>query len=746
MENKKTTELMSRKSTLKSKLMAAVSMLLVSAIMVSVTTYAWFILSTAPEVKGMSTTVGSNGALEMALVDYETSAGKDLNAVLNSIPTAVGSSSAKASLKEANKTWGNLVDLSDNYYGLTSDDMTLYPSALNMDASSMGEGVAKKIGSMDSMLKYASYGTDGRVAELKDDTFATKYASGTGTFQGYEGNSYGVRAIGTGDNADPVAAGLAAAQRNYNNAVAAAKTFAQNSLNTHGQKMASMAVQSQILENKKFSTGDIQTISAAKTALQSSAEQIKLAIQHAYNAYMLSTAGTAAEGVELTEISNKLNGVDSMKSVLALIEKYNALVTTLNSISVPAVVESKEYTWSEIEPAINALMDSKTLKINGEDLSSSDDKPTSIKNAAKAWLSQAKGEGTATEEQIEVVNGLMNEPKIAVTKGAYSDVANFVGEYASVEFKLEIMSPLTANGATITIEVNDKVGTTPYFTAATAEVDKLKAPNGSTLSKSVLKTAYGYVVDLAFRTNASNANLLLSGAKSRVSGSTEEGVQGAGATFTVTNGTDAAKLADALRVVFINTADKTILGVAAMDKTPTKDGGNTYALHMYSYTIEADGTVKLGAQKTTAGEDGQPKADDFIADLTGDTPKAISALVYIDGGAVDYAMDEVSGTMNLQFCTDQTLTPMSYKNYATTPLTIDANVVKTVAVGGEAALPKVSMNGSEVTNVAWASSDAETATIVNNKVKGVKPGDVTITATYRDNSGVHTGSYTLKVS
>ena len=81
MENKKTTELMSRKSTLKSKLMAAVSMLLVSAIMVSVTTYAWFILSTAPEVKGMSTTVGSNGALEMALLDYAKGDTETLDAI-----------------------------------------------------------------------------------------------------------------------------------------------------------------------------------------------------------------------------------------------------------------------------------------------------------------------------------------------------------------------------------------------------------------------------------------------------------------------------------------------------------------------------------------------------------------------------------------------------------------------------------------------------------------------------------------
>ena len=733
MENKKTTELMSRKSTLKSKLMAAVSMLLVSAIMVSVTTYAWFILSTAPEVKGMSTTVGSNGALEMALVDY---AG-DLNDILtNQIKTNVGDSSAAANKKveESNRTWGNLVDLSGKYYGLSDGKMMLYPSALNMDASNNN-----KIGDMNAMLKYAAYGTDGRVAELKGDTFATKYDSGTtGTFQGYDG--YGVRAIGTGDKADPIAAGLAAAKRNYNNAVAAVKSNAEDSLNNHGQKMAAMAVRSKMLENETYTEAEVQIIRDAKTALVSSADQIKLAIQEAYNAYMLSTTGKAAAGEDIDKIITALTGVDKMKSVLALIDKYNALIDTLNKISVPTAPTGTDgkYTWPEIQSSINALMDSATLKINGKDLSSSDD----LRAAAKAFL-----DNKATPEQEKMIEDLMNAPAITVAKGAYCEVANFVGAYTSVKFDMQIRGNiLKASNATITIAVsNTTAGATPYFTAATTEVTNLTAPGGEKLEKDVLTTAYGYVVDLAFRTNASNAKLMLAKPDTqRVDGATD--LQGGGATFTVTDGTDAAKLADALRVVFIDTADKTILGVAAMNKTPTETGGNTYALHMYSYTIEADGTVKLGLQKTTTGEDGQSNANDFIADLTGDTPKAISALVYIDGGAVDYAMDEVGGTMNLQFCTDQTLTPMSYKNYATTPLTIDANVVKTVAVGGEAALPKVSMNGSEVTNVAWASSDAETATIVNNKVKGVKPGDVTITATYRDNSGVHTGSYTLTVT
>ena len=66
MESKKTTELRGKKTSVRTKLAAAVAMLLVSTIMLTTTTYAWFVLSTAPEVKGMSTTVGSNGSLEIA--------------------------------------------------------------------------------------------------------------------------------------------------------------------------------------------------------------------------------------------------------------------------------------------------------------------------------------------------------------------------------------------------------------------------------------------------------------------------------------------------------------------------------------------------------------------------------------------------------------------------------------------------------------------------------------------------------
>ena len=53
---------------LKQKLMATLSMLLIATILLTTASYAWLVLSVAPEVTGISTNVGANGALEIALL------------------------------------------------------------------------------------------------------------------------------------------------------------------------------------------------------------------------------------------------------------------------------------------------------------------------------------------------------------------------------------------------------------------------------------------------------------------------------------------------------------------------------------------------------------------------------------------------------------------------------------------------------------------------------------------------------
>ena len=143
-------EILEMKKGIKAKLMAATSLLLVSAILLSLTTYAWFILSTAPEVTEMQTTAGANGSLEIALQSGDTVSD------INDIKNHVGDSSAVGSLKEANSTWGNVVDLSGNTYGLQG--LSLLPARLNMNA----DGTVSK----SSPLIMPLFGQDGRISEL----------------------------------------------------------------------------------------------------------------------------------------------------------------------------------------------------------------------------------------------------------------------------------------------------------------------------------------------------------------------------------------------------------------------------------------------------------------------------------------------------------------------------------------------------------------------------------------------------
>lgn len=159
---------------IRNKLMAAVSMLLVSGIMMVSSTYAWFTLSTAPEVTNIKTTVAGNGSLEIALMPTDG--------------TLAGITSGRGATLNTN--WGNLIDLNvkgegdgaGNLYGL--DNVTMYPAYLNS-----AEFDATKI------LSIAAYGQDGRVTKLVDDTMAVK----SWATDSWSGASYGVRAIGEKD-------------------------------------------------------------------------------------------------------------------------------------------------------------------------------------------------------------------------------------------------------------------------------------------------------------------------------------------------------------------------------------------------------------------------------------------------------------------------------------------------------------------------------------------------------------------
>lgn len=174
---------------IRNKMMAAVSMLLVSSIMMVSSTYAWFTLSTAPEVKNISTTVAGNGSLEIALMPAD--------GLLGSITSGFSSANNGGSVEvtTANTTWGNVITLSDStgadYYGLSK--VTLNPATLNVD-----ENDSTKLANETSPLSLPVFGYDGRVEKV-DDTITALKAYEESTFKG---TGYGVRAIGEVDSSD----------------------------------------------------------------------------------------------------------------------------------------------------------------------------------------------------------------------------------------------------------------------------------------------------------------------------------------------------------------------------------------------------------------------------------------------------------------------------------------------------------------------------------------------------------------
>ena len=158
-------------------------------------------------------------------------------------------------------------------------------------------------------------------------------------------------------------------------------------------------------------------------------------------------------------------------------------------------------------------------------------------------------------------------------------------------------------------------------------------------------------MDLAFKTNAADHTLCLSAATSRVAGSDEAGVQGSGSTFTFGGAVDETVI-KALRVAFVD-GTGAVKTVAKLNETPEEGTTATYALKTYPATALANGTLTLG----DANENNE------IMALTADTPTALTAIVYLDGSAVDGTANRAEGKLNLQFCVDGLLKPMDYKEF-----------------------------------------------------------------------------------
>lgn len=632
----------------KKKLMGAICMLLVASIMVVSSTYAWFTLSTAPEITGISTSVGANGNLEMALLNSESFKTPD------SIVSAVGDSGRPVT--EKNLTWGNLVDLSAGY-GL--DKIKLMPAALNITKGAAGAFTVTP----DNLLSTPTYGTDGRVADLSGRTYTAKYDGHSWAYSESD-FGYGVRAIGSNDNLTPQQAGLLLAKSEYNQALSAAKTTIQNALSTNGQNLANAVVALAMNETEaQLDTNQQDAINNMVTAAGSALAEIDKAYVALLKASVTTldatkysaASGALADKTTLAEAISALNALTELQGESAVPTQLTALQSTLKTNKDAVTAANENITKSDYKSALTALVDGSKVTVNGYNATHKDTGEDLMVDGTinSGFVNQTLKDGGVV---VEMPDG----------SGVFAYIGSVAGNYAaptkvSINFKGLSLKDIDATMKTTAMEE----------TTAGALLKSI-TPSGDAGTNVSLSDTYGYALDMAFRTNAASSYLKLqTDAKQRVySDSKNTDTQGGGSYMSfksttndkgIANLDDATitKLMEAIHVAFIDPDTGAIYSIATLDNIK-RDGDfmkGDLKLNDLTATEDAKPTFSLTARTDTDGTEAK------LMDLEQNKAKKLTVIVYLDGPTVtnaDVANAETSleGTLNLQFSSSAELKPM----------------------------------------------------------------------------------------
>lgn len=497
--------------------MALTATMLVMALIMTVTsTFAWVTLSTAPEVSNISTTVAANGSLEIALEDGNNETEPQSN---------IGdSSSVDGDVVRANITWGNLVNLSDESYGL--NQIVLRPARLN-EAS-----LAK------NPLWGAVYGSDGRISTLNTDyTFAT-FSEGEEKF--LVSSSKGVRAISsygyTATSAEvaealekinrvrqPVLNAISAVSSQYSGnvmtvenieglrgllsayvsgaAVDGIKKIQDDSYNGNaagGTDITPYLAQIYSLYNELYRAMELEQ--EALTALANLQRYVD-SLQTGGEAYSELTwrdlaaapstydAATSTGNVKLTGLSTFVTETNQASKDLATLRNYYQ-----NSQA------GSTYTYSQIEAIVNRLAGPRAATINGKPVTNMD---------------------------ISTIGALFSNPRITLNSGYLKDFEELAVQASSrmnvtMSISVEItgieegdsyyaiarqVSQMGIENANVVTSANGTCST-EQDAAAASDSDNLNIA-GATLAA---EDTYGLALDIWVRTNNMNSYLILQGA------------------------------------------------------------------------------------------------------------------------------------------------------------------------------------------------------------------------------------------
>lgn len=615
--------------SIKSKLMAAVAMLLVASFMVVSSTYAWFTLSTAPEITGVKTSVGANGNLEIALLDSD-SAELALTAIANNVQTTTG---GIGNLVDRNKTWGNIIEISNasekNPYGL--DEITLMPSRLALAGATTVDTTTTYTLMSDKPLSVPAYGADGRISALSND----KMVHGTWTGTGFAQGGTGVRALGTVASMTQAELDYRSARLAYATAINNAFNLANNTLNANKQAMVNtvMSVAMGTTDNYDIAaiidminalspkTGDglVKYLEDARKnivkALYIVAASEAAAAQTNPVPYVSPVDVTFADDDNATPSIVTATGPvavpgwDTLSSTNAGVMKdYKGLVVKITSIQ-KALADAKTEiddldgatTTTDadtVKAILRPLFDTSAVKIGNEEnaiqigklrdeLDKEFEDGIDVSNAGEV-LTWMQGKGYIGQDKVI-------DAKMSEGAGIFADIHQATGRAISASAEFMVVFTIRMHTA-----VTETYAVT-YATNAQATGTDIGYPKVANASASTdLTDYYGYALDFAFRTNAKNSNLQLqTTATNRIySEGGSDDAMGGGSTMRFKSGDsvgfteeDVANLMSSIRIVFVNDANEIIAVAGAKTETITEGTGTDATTRTkVIYRSEVDGT------------------------------------------------------------------------------------------------------------------------------------------------------------
>ena len=481
---KRIQELKALLPNVRERVISVALLLALSVTMMASASYAWYTLSFAPEATEITTTVSSNGSLEVALAGLYDDDGN----LREPFTSAIGDSFSAdgQTTVSANLTWGNLINLSNNY-GIES--LVLRPATLDLVGS-------------NAFLSSKVYSDDGRVETSMTDFGFTKWSVadtqlGTYDFLYTAAQYYGVRAISSliyPDGKGELETKLSILDQMRGDVIT---EYTRIYCDDDYIKTIQSIVQVYLDANVAALTDENATLTDVDCT--EFVPNLHLMLDDFYEnavcAYgdILAYMATIQTGTTYTrETLSRVNANDVVLSGLSdYLTKLEKVVEEacedMDAIAV-RYDDGETITWDDLEDIIFALIDINTVQIT-------------IAGKTKTVTQWMNDKTTLASAII----GLKEVP-VYLNSGAFWQFERQCGAYMYIEFKLNIMgmSKPTAKMTTTAAAAGQ-----PLFVA---DKDSTKTKGGTVApSNKVAADTYGMVLDLWVRTNAVDSILTLDG-------------------------------------------------------------------------------------------------------------------------------------------------------------------------------------------------------------------------------------------